>query len=144
MNLKKIKKGIVQNRFEKFMSRLVWPSTSAAVLAAKDNHLLTVRIGDMYMLPGGVVDPGETLEEAAVRETREETGLNIKSQGRIYELRQPGKGPIQIFGGKIVGGALRKSSEGVPTMIPIDKVDQVKWRYNLDIPGMIIDLDLLE
>jgi 8-oxo-dGTP pyrophosphatase MutT (NUDIX family) len=144
LNINKLRKGIFQDRMEKIASRFVWPSTSAAVLAAKDNHLLTVKIGDMYMLPGGTVEPGETLEEAAIRETREETGLNVESQGRIYELRQPGKGPLQIFGGKITGGALRKSSEGVPTMIPIDKVDKVKWRYDLDIPGMIMDLDLLE
>lgn len=30
-----------------------------------------------YFLPGGGQDPGETLDEAVVREVREETGLNV-------------------------------------------------------------------
>lgn len=34
-----------------------------------------------YMLPGGIVDPGETLDDAVVREVLEETGVTARPLG---------------------------------------------------------------
>jgi ADP-ribose pyrophosphatase YjhB (NUDIX family) len=56
-------------------------AVSAAVF--RDSRLLIVRraqppAAGLYTLPGGVVELGETLAEAAVREVREETGLEIE------------------------------------------------------------------
>src|SRR3989337_1451366 len=53
----------------------------AHVLATDDaGRLLVVRptyLGPGWMLPGGRVERGETPHAAAVRETREETGLEV-------------------------------------------------------------------
>lgn len=42
-----------------------------------DGRVLLVREGTEWLLPGGICEPGETLEEGAVREVREETGVAI-------------------------------------------------------------------
>lgn len=56
-------------------------AVSAAII--HEGKILVVRRARMpalhlYTLPGGVVEAGETLEEAAAREVREETGLEVQ------------------------------------------------------------------
>src|SRR2546430_16924216 len=61
---------------------------AGAVVKDQAGRLLLVRRGrepgrGRWSLPGGRVEPGETAAEAAVREVREETGLDVVAGPRI-------------------------------------------------------------
>ncbi len=56
------------------------PQVAVGAIAVHDGHLLLVRRGrgpaaGEWSVPGGRVEPGETLHEAVLRELAEETGL---------------------------------------------------------------------
>jgi len=56
------------------------PVLAASVAVFRDGRVLIARrarspLGGLYSLPGGVVEVGETLREAALRELAEEVGL---------------------------------------------------------------------
>jgi 8-oxo-dGTP diphosphatase len=48
-----------------------------------------------WALPGGFVEYGETLEEAAAREAQEETGLRVTLLGQFHSYSNPGRDPRQ-------------------------------------------------
>lgn len=74
-----------------------------------------------WALPGGLVESDETPEEAAVRETEEETGFAIELDGlvatymRPVTMRAPGWAPILIitYRAHILRGELRIAPEEV-------------------------------
>jgi len=94
------------------------PTWYFALVVVRRGHrfLLTQerKYGATWSIPGGRVEPGESLASAAVREVLEETGLEVAVDGwgggsfRVYERRRLiGLGPGEVFEARLVAGDLR-------------------------------------
>jgi 8-oxo-dGTP diphosphatase len=68
------------------------------VVPSEEGHILLIRRGSdpyegYWALPGGFVEVRETLEAAAVRETEEETGLEVEIVHLIGVYSDPNRDP---------------------------------------------------
>ena len=74
-----------------------------------EGRILVVRttyLGPGWMLPGGRVEHKETPHNAAIRETREETGLETRVDRLVLVDARPGRDVSFVFLGAVVGGEL--------------------------------------
>lgn len=103
------------------MARKVPSITVDIIILGKDDSFVLVRRGTppfkgYWAIPGGFVNYGEKVEEAAVREAKEETGLDVKLRKLVGVYSDLGRDPrghiISIcFLADETGGKLRKSPE---------------------------------
>jgi ADP-ribose pyrophosphatase len=65
------------------------PQVAVGAIVVYDGKILLIKRTkaphkDLWAIPGGSVELGETLQEAAEREIREEAGLTIKAKEPVY------------------------------------------------------------
>ena len=118
------------------------PFVGVGALILRDGKLLLSRRGaepgrGKWSIPGGLVELGEKVQDAMVRETREEVGLDVEpvelmdvfdsitldSQGRVqYHF------VVVNFLVRVVGGTVRTASDILEAAwVPIEAVE----KYNL-------------
>ena len=106
-------------------------SIGATAVIVQDNKVLLVKREDfeVWALPGGGVDEGESLAETAVREAYEETGLEIEIThliGLYSEIGSWSDWHLASFAARVIGGDLKSQMGEVLDLrfFPLDELPE--------------------
>jgi ADP-ribose pyrophosphatase YjhB (NUDIX family) len=125
---------------------------NAVFFNEKGEVLLTQRSDNQqWCIPGGHVDLGETLSEAAVREAKEETGLDVnavrvtgvysKPENSIYIHLGPENQIVAVvFLCEVTGGELTLSDETIDyAWFPVDKMPPLISNHTERVQHALLD-----
>ncbi|MET7420495.1 NUDIX domain-containing protein [Dactylosporangium sp. NPDC005555] len=117
----------------------VVPSANVVVVDESGSLLLIRRTdNDNWALPGGAMDPGESMTDCAVRETLEETGIHVEVTGLVGIYTDPRHVILYTSNGEarqefsIVYTA--RPLGGTPT--PSSESREVHWVPPADVEGL--------
>ena len=92
---------------------------TGTIIALEDRRIVLVRRAiepgyGRWVFPGGYVDRGEVVGAAAIREAREEAGLDIRLEGLVSIYSYPDRPPVIIvYAATATGGELRHDEESL-------------------------------
>lgn len=107
------------------------PKIAACTIPVVDNKVVLLKRGiepsyGKWVFPGGFMDRGERVEEAAIRETWEEVNLQVEIERLLNVYSYPGQTTVIIvYLVNVVGGQLRAMDETleVATFAP----EEIPW-----------------
>ncbi|MFI1928320.1 NUDIX hydrolase [Streptomyces sp. NPDC020377] len=110
------------------------PDVSAAIITDGERVLMVrrrVKEGELsWQFPAGGVEDGETAEQAAVRETLEETGLTVRAVKYIGDRVHPKSKKFMAYTAcEVVSGTATVADE--------EELDQVAWVRHEEIPALV-------
>ena len=112
------------------MSENEKPGISAAIIVDDGKVLMVrraVKEGElMWQFPAGAIEAGETAEEAAVRETLEETGLTVTAVKLLGERVHPKTGRLMSY-------TAADAIEGEAHVADDEELDAVAWIAHSEI-----------
>jgi len=101
------------------------------ILQNEDNHILLLRRAiepgyGKWVFPGGYVDRGELVTVAAVREAREEAGLDVRLDHLVNIYSYAGRSPvIVVYAATMISGEMVTDDEGLE--IREFGLDEIPW-----------------
>lgn len=93
------------------------PKIAAGTISIVDGGIVLLRRADdpqwgKWAFPGGFVDRGESVPQAAVRETLEEVGLRVSVTGILDVYSMPGSDVVVVaYAAEVIGGELTAGDE---------------------------------
>jgi len=103
------------------MSKYRNPALTVDIIIVEDEKVVLIKrlnnpYKDCWAIPGGFVDYGERVEDAAVREAREETSLDVELTKLVGVYSDPDRDPrghtVSItYTARIIGGQLCSDSD---------------------------------
>jgi 8-oxo-dGTP diphosphatase len=123
------------------------PKHRVAVAAFVTNavgEVLLVRTdwrADTWELPGGQVEAGESLMEAARREVLEEAGVDVRLSGVTGVYQNLGRGILTVvFRGEAIGGAPRPSAETPEVaFVQLNEANLSQWVTRPHVQSRVLD-----
>lgn len=89
----------------------------------------------MWAIPGGFVEPDETVEQAAVRELAEETGIRGVDLSLVYVFSEPDRDPR----GRTISVAFSGTAPEGTSATAGDDAAAVQWFALDDLPDLAFD-----